>query len=436
MELGSRPTFNGTRPMMEGLDSPVVEDVIGVDFGASRVTAVLAEMVRGRHTHGGRIQVRDGNLRSAEWLQGEGSAVHRASLHACLDRLLEGLRMAAGGRSLRRAWAGLPSGGIETRPLRSRVQLRSGLVTERDAAGLLKGLRKGASDGAGPGRFLLHLLPTRWMLDGRSSVSPPVGQRGRQLDLRALAIYAPVIVREEVVEGLSMKGLSCEGMVLGSLAAGHALLTPEQRRRGVALIDVGSDTTDVGIWACDRPIHFATLQEGGRSITRELAGALSLSLEEAERLKCDCMQSARMSSSGQVLPGMSLNLHRGARHQLAATTVLGFHLDLLRSARELLLHSGLQVWEREVVLCGGAMSSPAVLEQAQGLFGNVPVTQRQTSLDEGIRSDLRTHRLAAAVGLLELARHPVGGDLLLDPRKTTSFGRLRSRVLAFVDEYF
>src|SRR5439155_301255 len=80
-------------------------------------------------------------------------------------------------------------------------------------------------------------------------------------------------------------GLDVVDMVLQPLASSEAVLTPEERELGVAMVDLGGGTTDLAIFAEGSIRHTAVLPIGGQHLTTDLAIGLRTPQGEAERLK-------------------------------------------------------------------------------------------------------------------------------------------------------
>ena len=74
--------------------------------------------------------------------------------------------------------------------------------------------------------------------------------------------------------------------MLGSpLAAAEAVLTPEERELGVALVEIGAGTTRLVVYHGGAIRHTAVLPVGGGHVTSDLAAALRTPFAEAEQLK-------------------------------------------------------------------------------------------------------------------------------------------------------
>jgi cell division protein FtsA len=69
------------------------------------------------------------------------------------------------------------------------------------------------------------------------------------------------------------------------LAAGRAVLTPEEQELGIALIDLGGGTTDVLVYHEGAPYSTFTIPVGGVDVTRDISTIKSISMEVAEQIK-------------------------------------------------------------------------------------------------------------------------------------------------------
>src|SRR5260370_32581409 len=89
-------------------------------------------------------------------------------------------------------------------------------------------------------------------------------------------------------------GVEIDELVLAPLATAEAVLTDEDRELGVALLDIGGDTTDLAVFHDGSIAHAATIPMGGKSITSDLGIVLRVTPEVAESPKL---------RHGNALPG-------------------------------------------------------------------------------------------------------------------------------------
>lgn len=114
---------------------------------------------------------------------------------------------------------------------------------------------------------------------------------GRSLE-RAATGYPPGVPQTEVrATGnvLEAAGLACSGLIDEPSAANLVL----GLERG-AIVDVGGGTTGVAVIEDGRVVHTADEATGGTHFSLVIAGALDVPFEEAERLKLDPDEQARL----------------------------------------------------------------------------------------------------------------------------------------------
>lgn len=120
---------------------------------------------------------------------------------------------------------------------------------------------------------------------GKSETLSPKGMLGRDISVTYDIIVCRPDIKRNLKRALEDKtSLKIEGFIVTPLAAGHIVLSSEDKRLGCMLVDMGAETTTVTIYTNGCLRYFATLPLGGRNITRDLC-SLSLLEERAEEIK-------------------------------------------------------------------------------------------------------------------------------------------------------
>ena len=115
----------------------------------------------------------------------------------------------------------------------------------------------------------------------------PVGVPGHNVRALIQFFICDDFLIEQVRNVLEEKlGLSIIDFFAGPTLLGDDFLTYEQKRIGSALIDFGGETTTLALYKNGLPGLLRVLPMGSKQITDDLT-YLSISPEEAERLKCD-----------------------------------------------------------------------------------------------------------------------------------------------------
>jgi cell division protein FtsA len=134
-------------------------------------------------------------------------------------------------------------------------------------------------------REVLHVLPQEFIVDDQDGIKEPVGMAGVRLEARVHLVTGAISSGQNLIKCCNRAGLHVRDVLAGPLAAAEAVLTPEERELGVALIDLGGGTTDVVVYQGGAIHHTAVLAVGGGHVTKDVAAALHTPFAEAERLK-------------------------------------------------------------------------------------------------------------------------------------------------------
>ena len=79
--------------------------------------------------------------------------------------------------------------------------------------------------------------------------------------------------------------LAVEESIFEAIAAAYAAVLPEDRARGVALIDIGAQSTHLAVYDGDALLLATAFSVGGDHFTRDISWLLKVNYEDAENLK-------------------------------------------------------------------------------------------------------------------------------------------------------
>ncbi len=136
-------------------------------------------------------------------------------------------------------------------------------------------------------RAVIHTIFGRYTIDDEQVVLRPVGMEGTRLSVDVLAVHGSQSHFRNLAKLVRDLGLECSSTVFSGYASALAVLRPEQKQRGVVVIDLGGGATGYVAYAQETIAAAGVLGVGGEHVTNDLSQAFGLSLREAERLKCD-----------------------------------------------------------------------------------------------------------------------------------------------------
>ncbi len=132
---------------------------------------------------------------------------------------------------------------------------------------------------------VMHTVPQLYAVDGQGGVSNPEGMQGGKLSLDMLIIHGARNPRQNAEKAVRNVGLDIADVAFGGLCSALAVLTPEQKECGVALIDLGGGVTSMAAYAGGTLAYAGGLAVGGDHITNDIAQGFAISLKRAETLK-------------------------------------------------------------------------------------------------------------------------------------------------------
>lgn len=199
------------------------------------------------------------------------------------------------------------------------IRIRKGVIAARDVAAAVATARASVDL---EDRRLLHAQPIGYSIDDGEPIMDPRGVEGQELAAEVCLVHAALtlMARHEAI--LTQAGLSAPIFtVAGPFAAGHAVLSAEERDVGAIVIDLGEGGAGIGVFQDGVIRHAETLAGGGARLTLDLAARLKTTFAVAERAKLahgglaesfdpgEALEVPVLGADGRLEPGLAL---RGA----------------------------------------------------------------------------------------------------------------------------
>ena len=293
-------------------------------------------------------------------------------------------------------------------------------------------------------REVIHVIPRAYILDGHEGIRDPIGMSGFRLEVETLIVTGETMAIQNLIKSVQRTGVEVEDLVLQPLASGEAVLTPEDKDRGVVLVDIGGGTTDIAIFIQGGIWHTCVIPVGGNHFTNDLVYVLQTPYNTAEYLKLkygsaiadliddeeavdeqDLIDAETLTMEGeQQVSRQVINEILQARAEQVIELVYN---EIQRSGYHGLLQAGM-------VLTGGGALLPRLDELARDMLG-IPVRVGTPSGLTGLAESMNSPSYATSVGLLRWgSRHGVarlGGREALSPNGSI-YERFKNWLRAFL----
>jgi cell division protein FtsA len=376
--------------------------VVGLDIGSTKVSAVVGEI-----TPEGRLEIVGIGSRLSKGMR-KGVIVDINSTMEAVTKVVKDAEMMAGTR-IDAVHVGIGGGQVESLTTEVSVELTAKEVTPKD---LLRVIDLARVQTSSEQYETLHVVPIEYRLDDATGISNPIGKTGTKLGLWAQVITASLPATVTLMKVLDQAKLEVQDIIAQHLATARAVLTQDERDKGVVLLDIGGGTTDITVYEGGIVRHLSSLAVGGSHVTHDLAVGLRTPVAEAERLKKQYGRALQsLIDAGDMIDVQGL----GAKEiQPTSRKLMGeiiecrveeiFALALHRIQQQG-LNGGLTAG---VVITGGASVMPGMVQAAETTF-EMPVRLGLPAQISGLTDLVNTPMYATGVGL---ALH--GKDRLLE----------------------
>jgi cell division protein FtsA len=250
---------------------------VGLDVGGSRTRVVvcLVENLRLRH-------LGHGECPSRGWVKSR-IADQNAVTECILAVLGEAERKAQ--VSIESAVVGF--GGLTVRGANSRSRIELGRPRQIEQRDVNRALDRASRVPLREDRMVLQLFPQDFIVEDQPGLRDPRSMLAQRLEANAHLITGSVQEHTCLVGAVNQAHITVEETVFEPIASHFASVLPEDRREGIALIDIGSQSTDLVVFYDESLQLASSLPICGDHFTRDVAMAFHISYEEAQQAKED-----------------------------------------------------------------------------------------------------------------------------------------------------
>ncbi|WP_067620780.1 cell division protein FtsA [Alicyclobacillus acidiphilus] len=250
--------------------------IVSLDIGTSKIRAIIGEPT------GNTINVIGVGSASGEGLR-HGSIVD-------IDLTVESIREAVDhaermvGIHISSAYVGISGNHIQLHSSHGVVAVSSAdrEITDEDIERVLQQARVVALP---PEREVIDVVAKEFVVDGLRGIMDPRGMLGVRLEVEAYLITGSRTAIHNVVRCVERAGIEVANLVLAPMAASHIALSQDERRLGVALVDVGAGDTSVTVFSNGVLMGTSIIPMGGDYVTHDIAIGLRTSTTSAEQVK-------------------------------------------------------------------------------------------------------------------------------------------------------
>ncbi len=270
-------------------------------------------------------------------------------------------------------------------------------------------------------REVLHVIPQTFIVDDQKGIRDPLDMIGVRLEAEVHIITGSVTTAQNLVRCVNRAGFKASGLILQSLAASRAVLSPDEKELGCLLIDLGGGTTDVLMYSDGAPYYTTVVGVGGSQVSNDLSIIFNLPLEAAERIKKEsgaCYLPHIEAEDTVILPGVGGRPPQEVSRAKVSGVIQSRMEEIFKLVRERVESMGYwRLIKGGIVLTGGGSLMQGAAELAFDVFG-IPVRVGVPASLGGMVEEYRNPAFSTAVGLVLIgAERMAPGDREDKPQK-------------------
>ena len=369
--------------------------VVGVDVGTTKVCALIAEVSNDDH-----LEVIGSGITPSRGLK-KAVVVNPEEVVESIVNAVNKAEQQSGFKIVS-AFVGISGAHIATHAAQGAVAVRhpDRQITPDDVNRAIDAARVVSLPND---REIVNVLARHYVVDGQDGIKNPIGMLGHRLEVQTTIVSGAMTAKSNLERCLERSGIGIDSLVLQPAAAGEAVLTEAEREIGVTLIDIGSGTTDVGVFVEGALVFACVLPVGGFQVSNDLAVGLRTPFAAAEEIKI---------RHGYALPELLEDdrtidvsaFDTGDGRPVSRRQVSEIIEPRLEETFELVIEQldkvNLRGLPAGVVLCGGTAQLGGIRRLAAEVF-RAPVRVGTPTGIYGLTDQITTPAFATSVGLLK-----------------------------------
>lgn len=304
------------------------------------------------------------------------------------------------GHKLSEIWLGVSGNHIQSFDSKGMIAIRNKEVTQEDIKRVLEAAK---TVNVPDEREVLHVLPRGYRIDDQEGIHDPIGMSGVRLEANVHIVTGSKSAIQNLIKCCDRAELKVKGLVLQPLASALSVLTEDEQKLGVCLVDIGGGTSDLIVYTQGSAAFSTVVPVGGHHFTHDVAVGLRTPQSCAEKIKKEfgsALSQAVEADEMIDVEGVGGRNPRSVSRRVLAEVLEPRADETLTLIRKKLDQNGwLPHLGSGFVLTGGAASLHGFAELAEYVF-EAPVRVGIPEKVRGLKEVAKNPSMATAVGIL------------------------------------
>lgn len=403
--------------------------VVGLDIGTTKICVII-----GQKNEEGQIDIIGLGTSPSRGLR-KGVVVNIDSTVETIKKAVEEAELMAG-TEVTSVYAGIAGGHIKSMNSRGVVAVKDREVNQGDVDRVIDAAR---AISIPLDREVLHVFPQEFIVDDQDGIKDPIGMSGVRLEAEVHIVTGAVTSVHNIIKSCNRAGLEVKDIVLEPFASSLAVLTPEEKELGVALVDLGGGTSDLAIFLDGGVWHTSVIALGGNNVSNDISVGIRTPISEAERIKIKygCAKTSLVRDDETIeVPSVGGRPARVLSRQILSEIIEPRVEELFSLIKREIVKSGYEdMVASGIVITGGTSLMEGMVEiseEVMGLPSRLGVPRNIGGLVDVVSSPL----YATAVGLVQYGFENLSKPSLSAKSDEGLFFKILGRMKRWLGEFF
>ena len=367
--------------------------ILAIDIGSTKICAIIAQI-----SEDGSIQVIGAGTTKAQGLK-KGSITNIELASKSIKAAVSDAKRVAGS-DIKKATVSIS--GAYTKSLNSNgiVNIPNKEISFKEIERVMQTSLYNANI---PNEFeVLHALPFNFKVDDQDFIEDPLGMNASRLEVETHIITTQKSNLNNLKKAVRGAGVEVENVILNAYASSIATVNADEKELGVAVIDMGGNTSNITIHIGNSIKYNDFLGVGSNHVTSDLSMALHTPLNVADSVKLNYGSLLTPTNDLIELPiiGDETNTHEVSL-EVVHNVIFARVEETLMILAQFIENSGLKdQMGAGVILTGGFSKMEGIRDLAIATFGSIPVRVAKPIELDGLFDNLRDAEYSSAVGLV------------------------------------
>ena len=368
------------------------DTILAIDIGSIKISAIIAQI------NNGKIQIHGHGIANSRGIK-KGAITNIELASKSIKKAVDDAKRIAGSNitsatvSISNAYAkSLNSTGI--------VNIPNKEISVKEITRVIQTAQYNAN--VPPEYEIIHVLPYNFRVDEHDYIEDPFGMNASRMEVDINIVMTQKSNLSNLKKAVRSAGIEIDGIVLSGYASSISTMNSDERDLGVAVIDLGGQTSNLVIHTGNSIRYNDFLGVGSNHITNDLSMALHTPLNMAENVKISYGNLIETSDELIELPIIGDEENKNTISlEIVHSVIFSRVEEALMILEKSIDKSGLKDQiGAGIILTGGMTKLKGIRELAQSIFSPLPVRIAYPGKVEGLFDQLKDPAFSTVVGLL------------------------------------